>query len=86
MTQRRTRSKRPSTPQEAFGRVLQDTRAKKGVSQEKLAFDSGYHPTYISQLERGVKSPSLTTIVALAGALGARGSEMLGRVEVLLGI
>jgi len=51
------------------------------MSQEELAHKSGYHPTYIGQLERGEKSPSLKTIVSLAAALETLGSEMLKRVE-----
>jgi hypothetical protein len=35
------------------------------ISQETLAFESGYHPTYIGQLERGKKSPSLRAILSL---------------------
>jgi len=56
-------------------------RKEEGMSQEALAFESGYHPTYISQLERGKKSPSLRAIVRLAGALKTCGSEILKRVE-----
>ena len=56
-----------------------------GMSQEKLAFESGYHPTYIGQLERGEKRPSLRTIMNLAMALGTPGSEMLRCVEARFG-
>lgn len=68
----------------AFGRVLREIRAERGFSQETLAFESGYHTTYIGQLERGQKSPSLWTIVNLATALDTPGSEMLRRLEVVL--
>ena len=64
-----------------FGKVLRELRKKKGVSQETLAFESGYHPTYIGQLERGKKSPSLRTIMRLASALNTLGSEILRGVE-----
>lgn len=56
----------------AFGRVLRDQRREAGLSQERLAYLSGLHRTYISQLERGLKSPSLAAIEAIAGALGER--------------
>ena len=55
------------------------------LTQEELAFKSGYHSTYISQLERGRKSPSLRAITSLAGALETSGSELLRRMEALLG-
>jgi transcriptional regulator with XRE-family HTH domain len=70
------------TPEERFGRVLRELRRNRAISQEKLAFNSGYHPTYISQLERGKKSPSLRTIISLADALRSSASEILKRVEV----
>jgi transcriptional regulator with XRE-family HTH domain len=60
------------------------TGTERGFTQEELAFKSGYHPTYIGQLERGTKSPSLRTIMSLAGALKTRGSELLIRVESVI--
>jgi transcriptional regulator with XRE-family HTH domain len=54
----------------AFGLVVQQHRTTLGFSQEELAERSGLHRTYISQIERGLKSPSLRTIASLAKALG----------------
>ena len=68
----------------AFGRVLQEIRRERGISQEDLGFDSGYHRTYISFLECGKKNPSLSTILNLAETLEAPASEMIRKVEVLL--
>ena len=53
----------------AFARVLITVREDRGLTQETLAFDSGYHPKYISMLERGINSPSLTAILEIARAL-----------------
>ncbi len=64
-----------------FGRMLQELRTERGLSQEKLGFESDYHRTYISQLERGQKNPSLKAIFRLAEALGIRPSEMIRRIE-----
>lgn len=50
------------TLEQIFGEELRKLREEKGLSQEKLGFESGYHRTYISQLERGQKSPSLKTL------------------------
>lgn len=69
------------TIEEAFGLTLQDLRKARKLSQEELGFESGYHRTYISQLERGRKSPSLRTIFQLASALKTSPSEMVLRVE-----
>ncbi len=69
------------TIEEAFGMALQDLRKARKLSQEQLGFESGYHRTYISQLERGRKSPSLKTIFQLAAALKTLPSKMVLRVE-----
>ena len=66
---------------ELFGQVLQQFRKEKGLSQEDLGFESGYHRTYISLLERGKKSPSLKTIFQLAKALNVEPSEIMGRIQ-----
>ncbi len=64
-----------------FGRMLQELRTERGLSQEKLGFESNYHRTYISQLERGQKNPSLKAIFRLARVLGVKPSEMIRRIE-----
>jgi len=69
------------TPEKAFGKVLREIRNEHSLSQEELGFESGYHRTYISLLERGKKSPSLNTVFQLAAALGVRPSEILRRTE-----
>jgi transcriptional regulator with XRE-family HTH domain len=69
------------TIEEAFGSTLQNLRKARKLSQEELGFESGYHRTYISQLERGRKSPSLKTIFQLAVALKTSPSDMVSCVE-----
>jgi len=68
----------------AFARVLITAREHRRLTQEALAFDSGYHPKYISLLERGINSPSLTAILEIARALEMTGAELVARVEKLL--
>lgn len=65
-----------------FGEELCRIRRAKGISQEELGFASDYHRTYISQLERGVKSPSLRTIFRLCKALDIPASELIKRTEL----
>lgn len=65
----------------AFGEVLRTARKERGLSQENLADKSGYHRTYISLLERGLKSPSLQTIFQLAYVLNIPPSKLLEDVE-----
>lgn len=53
----------------AFGQAIRDARARRGMSQERLALMCGLDRTYISGIERGVRNPSLTNILRLAEAL-----------------
>lgn len=69
------------TIEKIFGLTLQKLRKARKMSQEELGFESGYHRTYISQLERGQKSPSLKAIFNLAAALKAMPSEIVLSVE-----
>ncbi|MFZ4440114.1 MAG: helix-turn-helix domain-containing protein [Syntrophales bacterium] len=64
----------------AFGLVLRRLRQGCGLSQEALGFESGYHRTYISLLERGRKSPSLQTLFNLSGALKIDPAELIRQV------
>ncbi|NCB76927.1 MAG: XRE family transcriptional regulator [Negativicutes bacterium] len=65
----------------AFGRTLKNLRTKKGLSQEEFAFQVDLHRTYISQLERGLKSPSLRTMEKLSKALSITLPKLLEEVE-----
>jgi transcriptional regulator with XRE-family HTH domain len=53
----------------AFGVVLRRLRNEKGMSQEELANISGFHRTYLSLLERGLKTPSLETLRKISQGL-----------------
>ena len=56
--------------QKKFGDKIRELRKQKGLSQEKLAFKSGLHRTYISDIERGSRNVSLKNIGKIAKALG----------------
>ena len=64
--------------------VLKEFRNERGLSQEALGYDSGYHRTYISMLERGLMNPSLCTLLSLAAALQTSASNLVSRVEFYL--
>jgi len=68
-----------------FGRVLQELRRERGLSQERLALESGYHRTYISLLERGINGPSLDAIFQFAAVLDTSPSELVKKVEIRVG-
>ena len=70
MMRRASKSELPAARARQFADVLRRLRVERGISQEALALECGLHRTYISQLERGLKSPSLKTMVALCDVLG----------------
>jgi transcriptional regulator with XRE-family HTH domain len=76
---------KPVSPEVAFGRVLREIRESRSFSQEELGAKSGYHRTYIGQLERGEKSPSLRTIFDLATTLRVSASGLVRDTERLAG-
>jgi transcriptional regulator with XRE-family HTH domain len=55
---------------ENVGRNLKELRLKKKLSQEKLAEKAELSLSYVSELERGNRTPTLPVIEQLAGALG----------------
>jgi transcriptional regulator with XRE-family HTH domain len=69
---------------DAFGVALRKLRGVSSLSQEQLAEKSGLHRTYISLLERGEKSPTLTTICKLASALGVTPHNLVQEAEQIL--
>jgi transcriptional regulator with XRE-family HTH domain len=69
------------TPTVAFGLVLQELRARKGLTQEALALEAGTERSHISALERAEKGPSLGTILNLARALDMPAGEIVSMVE-----
>jgi transcriptional regulator with XRE-family HTH domain len=62
---------------EVFGRRLRELRQKYGVTQQQLSISTGLTEGYISNMERGLKVPSLTTILRLAVALGCKVTELV---------
>lgn len=65
----------------AFGLVVREARARARLTQERLAFKAGIHPTYLSQVERGLKSPSLEVVGALARALHEKAHSLIQAAE-----
>ena len=69
-------------PEIVFGRVLRQFRNNSSFSQEKLSQESGLDRTYISLLERGLRQPTLTTLLKLGAALGVSTADLVAKVEV----
>jgi transcriptional regulator with XRE-family HTH domain len=51
------------------------------LSQEQLALEAGYDRTYISLVERGMRSPTIRTVVKLAAVLQVKASSLMERME-----
>lgn len=62
--------------QKAFGENLKRLRKSKKISREKLAEDAGIEPKQVYRIEVGENSPTLATIVAVAGALGVHPKKL----------
>ncbi len=64
-------------PRVIFGERVRSIRAKRGISQERLADLAELDRTYISGIERGIRNVSLMNIVKIADALDVNPSELL---------
>lgn len=60
-----------------LGANVRRLRKEKGVSQEELALDAGMKRSYLSDLERGTRNPSVRALDRLAAALGADPADLL---------
>jgi transcriptional regulator with XRE-family HTH domain len=61
----------------AFGENLRRLRLAKKLSQEELAFRCGTTLSQIGRFERGVRSPTLSTIFILSKGLGLEPKKLL---------
>jgi CheY-like chemotaxis protein len=77
-----------------LGAAIKAERSALGISQEELAYRADLHRTYISDVERGARNPSIESIEKLARALqisvstlfeqARSGSQAKELVEILL--
>ncbi|HEY9681594.1 MAG TPA: helix-turn-helix transcriptional regulator [Oculatellaceae cyanobacterium] len=61
----------------AFGDSVSDLRESLGMTQQELADLSGVNRTYISDIERGRRNITLTTMKRLAAALKIEAFDLL---------
>lgn len=70
-----------TTLAKTFGTVVRRRREAASMSQEGLADTAGLHRTYISLLERGLRTPSILVVQKLAKALDTSMVSIIRDVE-----
>ena len=64
-----------------FGASVQKLRAGLGITQEELAERAELHRTYIADIERGARNPTLLTIKKLAKGLEISAADLLSEIK-----
>lgn len=64
-----------------FGRRVRIRRLRQQWSQERLAYETGLHNTYIGRVERGEVNLTLLSILRIATALGTDPGTLLRGLE-----
>ena len=62
---------------QAFGKHLRKLREGKGLTQEELSNRSGLAFSQIGRFERGIRSPTLSTILSLSFGLNVHPKDLL---------
>lgn len=60
-----------------LGLNVRKLREAKGLSQEDFGFESGLHRTYVSDIERGTRNPTVRIVQRLADCLGVTPGSLL---------
>lgn len=64
-----------------IGIALRNLRTQKGISQEKLALETGIGRRYMSDIENGRRNVSLEIIEKLADFFKIKPSELVEKIE-----
>jgi transcriptional regulator with XRE-family HTH domain len=64
-----------------FGRHIREARRQRGLTTEKLAELTGLSRSYLSNVERNVNSPTISTLRVILDALGVSLSELFRSVD-----
>ena len=60
-----------------LGKNVRRLREAKDLSQEAFAHEAGIHRTYVSDIERGARNPTITVVEKLAKSLGVTAGSLL---------
>lgn len=61
-----------------LGSNIRRLRTEGGLSQEAFAELANIHRTYVSDIERGARNPTITIVQRLGDALGVEAADLLG--------
>lgn len=64
-----------------FGQQLRFYRRQAGLSQEDLGFEADLHRNYISQIERGLSSPTFETFYRLCRSMEVDPEEFVRELK-----
>lgn len=64
-----------------LGRNVRAQRVRLGLSQEELAHEAGMKRSYLSDLERGTRNPSVRALGRLAAAMRVEAHTLLMRSD-----
>ena len=70
---------------EAFSKIVAERRKSLNLTQTELAEAVDLHRTYISDIERGARNPTLKTLKVIADGLKMNVSDLLERAETFGG-
>jgi transcriptional regulator with XRE-family HTH domain len=71
------------TLNESIAKTLIKHRHLSKLSQEDLAELAGIHRTYVSQIERGLKVPTIAILFKISRALSVQPSDFIKEIEQL---
>lgn len=60
-----------------LGKNVRRLREEKGWIQEVYADEAGIHRTYVSDIERGARNPTIAVVEKLAKPLGVKAGSLL---------
>lgn len=66
-----------------FGKAVKEVRLKRGLTQEQLADACGLDISYIGQIERGQRNPTLGVMHAIATVLKVKLADLLKMAKLL---
>jgi len=66
---------------EIVGKVIKESREKKGLSQEVMSGLACIGRTHLSAIERGVRKPTLETFFRIAESMEILPSDLMKKIE-----